>query len=78
MKISWDSRARAVYVSNLPHEGLGINDHSAMISDNLYLDYNKEGEIIGIEILNASLPVVEEIGNHRQRHGRKAEGCSRA
>ena len=71
MKITWDAEARAVYVE-LPHCGWGIIDHSAKINDCLYLDYNNDGEPIGIEILNASLPVIDEIGNWHQRHPRRA------
>ena len=60
MKVTWDAKAKAVYI-HLPHKGWGINDHTAEINDQLYLDYNNDGEVIGIEILNTTQPIVEEL-----------------
>lgn len=63
MRITWDAKARAIYIE-LPCEGSRqsfkqIDVHG---TGQLTLDYNKRHECIGIEILNVeSEPVLEKL-----------------
>lgn len=49
MKISYDSKADAVYITLKGH---GV-DHTMRIGPDLAIDYGPDGEISGIEILSA-------------------------
>ncbi|RLI62175.1 MAG: DUF2283 domain-containing protein [Candidatus Asgardarchaeum californiense] len=50
MNISYDRVADALYIK-FSNENIAESDE---ISDGIILDYNKDGKIIGIEILNYS------------------------
>lgn len=62
MEITWDAEAKAIYII-LPCEGKRENFHTVQVHgyDQLYLDYNRAHELCGIEILNASEPVIKDI-----------------
>lgn len=47
MKIRYDSEADAMYI-NLREDKI---DHTQEIDDNTIIDFNKKGEVIGVEIL---------------------------
>ncbi len=50
MKIVYSKDVDAIYIEFLP----GAISESDSISENIIIDYNEEGKIVGIEILNAS------------------------
>ncbi len=58
MEITWDARAKGVYIDL---ERGGEHWHTAEITDNFLIDYNKQGEPTGIELLCATKPEVEDI-----------------
>ena len=55
MKVSYDKRADALYIS---FNDQAINETDEDKSGNILIDYSKEGNIAGIEILNASNKVL--------------------
>ena len=58
MRITWDRKAKAVYVYLT---GDTETDHTTQIGERVYLDYLK-GKPVGIEILNVEdTPVIERI-----------------
>jgi len=60
MKITYDRKAKAVYIY-LKKEAEKVNN-TTKITSNLYIDYSVEDEPVGIEILDVEdIPVVEEI-----------------
>ncbi len=59
MKVSYDSRADAVYITLKGH---GI-DHTMRLGPDLAIDYGPDGEIHGIDILSAR----EHLGLHSER-----------
>ena len=59
MKITWDSKAEAVYIDLL--EDKGEHSHTVEITDNFLIDYNKQGEPTGIELLCVTIPEIEDI-----------------
>ena len=60
MKITWDSRAEGVYI-DLPLVKKGEHSHTVEITDDILIDYNKDGEPTGIELLCVTRPEVEDI-----------------
>jgi len=61
MKIYYDNEADAAYIELSKKKADGVLE----ISDYINLDTTKEGEIIGIEILNASKKIsLESLFNH--------------
>jgi len=59
MKITWDKKAKAVYIY-LAEGNLKV-DRSAPFSEGIYGDYSKWGTLVGIEILYVEkAPVIEE------------------
>ena len=61
MNISYDNTADAMYIK-LKDGLFGRNEE---VSDGIILDLSKKGELLGIEILNASthLNLKEDLGN---------------
>ena len=49
MKVTYDSRADAVYITIKGH---GV-DHTVRVGPDIAIDYGSDGEIHGIEILSA-------------------------
>ena len=62
MEITWDAEAKAVYIE-LPCEGKRENFKTIQVHGygQLYLDYNTGHELVGIEILNTTEPVIKDI-----------------
>ena len=62
MKMTYDAKAQAVYIyltDIKPY--FGIVNHTQEITDNLLIDWMKDGSILGIEVLNvATIPLVED------------------
>lgn len=59
MKISWDSKAEGVYIDLLCDKG--EHSHTVEITDDILIDYNKQGEPTGIELQCVTKPEVEDI-----------------
>ena len=53
MKIKYGAEAQAAYI-NLTNEKSywGIVDHTQELTDNVFVDWKKDGTLYGIEILN--------------------------
>ena len=60
MKITWDKKAKAVYIY-LTKEVCSKKLTTKRVSENIYVDYC-EGQPVGIEILNVEeVPIIEQI-----------------
>ncbi len=61
MKITWDSEVRAIYLyvdesTSAPH------DHTQEITDLINIDWDKAGNVSGVEILGLdSIPIIRDI-----------------
>lgn len=61
MKITWDSKAKAVYI--YLYDSKAKVNSTTKVSDFVYIDFALIDKPIGIEVLNVkSKPVVEVIG----------------
>jgi len=49
MNVSYNKRANAVYIQLNDHDP----DKTQMLTESVYIDYDKNGEVSGIEILHA-------------------------
>ena len=59
MRITWDKKARAVYIRITEHKKV---EETEKVSDTLYIDYNEGEYPVGIEILGVEeKPAVEQI-----------------
>ena len=52
MKITWDSKAKAVYIYLTTDEGKKSEKTLQLLGHDVYLDYDKGHSVIGIELLN--------------------------
>lgn len=50
MKITYDKKVDAMYIKLK----VGSYDHTKKVTDDILVDVNKKGEILGLEILDAS------------------------
>lgn len=50
MKITYDKKVDAMYIKLK----VGNYDHTKKVTDDILVDVNKKGEILGLEILDAS------------------------
>jgi uncharacterized protein YuzE len=60
MKITWDEKAKAVYIYLTKDEKIKVA-RSQRVSDQIFLDFVADAPV-GIEILNADKPIIECIG----------------
>lgn len=61
MRITYDHEARAAYIYVDDSEGLILLTRPFGDSGRVNLDLDADAEIVGIELLDVSLPVVEDI-----------------
>ena len=61
MKITWDKKAKAIYIYLVPSDDESKVDYTTRVEENIWVDY-QNGKPVGIEILDVEdVPVVEEI-----------------
>ena len=60
LKITWDKEAQAVYIYLLSEDEKVVETYEAEGHDWCSLDYNKDGKLVGIEILHVEeAPILE-------------------
>lgn len=61
MKITWDSKAKAVYIYLASESESSVKTQE--VQGGINIDYNAEGKVIGIEVLYLEeKPYLEDIG----------------
>ena len=60
MKVEYDKEVDAEYIYLKNKIGKGEIEKTIALNDNIILDFNKEGKLVGIEILNASTVVPKQ------------------
>jgi len=61
MKIEYDKEADAAYIYMVEDIGNGEAVKTIQLNDNIILDFNSEGKLLGIEILDASKILNNEV-----------------
>lgn len=61
MKIEYDKEADAAYIYLVEDIGDGKAVRTIQLNDNIILDFDADGKLIGIEVLNASKVLSKEV-----------------
>lgn len=61
MKITFDKEADAAYIYLKEDIRDGESIKTIKVNDNIILDFDKEGKLLGIEILNASKNITKDF-----------------
>jgi len=61
MKIEYDKEADAAYLYLVETIGEGEAVKTIQLNDNIILDFDKNGKLIGMEVLNASRVLNKEV-----------------
>lgn len=62
MRVTYDGRARAIYV--YVQEGVAVA-RTERLDDRSLIDYGAGGQVVGVEILDADEPTIEDITGRR-------------
>ena len=61
MKITYDKEVDAAYVYLVENINDGESERTIQLNDNIILDFDKNGKLLGVEILDASKILSKEV-----------------